>query len=126
MSYMQLLEENSELTKQLSRLRDVKPQQASEAGNENAQVVKSPLERELEVAEAKIADLAKALHDKATEVELIDEKAKLAELNMAMAERVQKLQEDLLKTQTQLQDSNDKADLLEFRVFELEEDAEKA
>ncbi len=114
---MQLLAENAELTRKLSRLAET-----------TGEVKKSALERELEAAETKIADLAKALHDTkgVGEVEIIDEKAKLAELNAALTEKVLKSSEELIRTQSQLQDANDKADLLEFRVFELEEEAEKA
>ena len=50
---------------------------------------------------------------------------KLQELNSSLAEKIQTQQEELIKSQAQLQDARDQADLLEFRVLELEEENEK-
>ena len=65
------------------------------------------------------------MEDRVSEVELIQEKAKLQELNETLANKLQVQQEELSKAQTQIQDAKDQADLLEFRVFELEEEIEK-
>ena len=67
----------------------------------------------------------KALEDRISEVQLIEDKVKLQELNSALAEKIQAQQDELIKSQTQLQDARDQADLLEFRVLELEEENEK-
>ena len=67
----------------------------------------------------------KALEDRISEVQLIEDKVKLQELNSALAEKIQAQQEEVIKSQTQLQDARDQADLLEFRVLELEEENEK-
>ena len=83
------------------------------------------LKKELTIAEQKIADLTRALEDRISEVHLIEDKVKLQELNSAMAEKIQAQQEDLSRVQAQFQDAKDQADLLEFRVLELEEDNEK-
>ena len=68
---------------------------------------------------------SKALEDRISEVQLIEDKVKLQELNSALAEKIQAQQEEVIKSQTQLQDARDQADLLEFRVLELEEENEK-
>ena len=85
----------------------------------------NPWKKELTIAEQKIADLTRALEDRISEVHLIEDKVKLQELNSAMAEKIQAQQEDLSRVQAQFQDAKDQADLLEFRVLELEEDNEK-
>ena len=56
---------------------------------------------------------------------MIEDKSKLQELNTNLAEKIHSQQEELIKSQTQLQDARDQADLLEFRVLELEEENEK-
>ena len=67
----------------------------------------------------------KALEDRISEVQLIEDKSKLQELNTDLAEKIHSQQEELIKCQAQLQDARDQADLLEFRVLELEEENEK-
>ena len=67
----------------------------------------------------------KALEDRISEVQLIEDKVKLQELNSSLAEKIQTQQEEFIKSQAQLQDARDRADLLEFRVLELEEENEK-
>ena len=67
----------------------------------------------------------KALEDRISEVQLIEDKVKLQELNSSLAEKIQTQQEEFIKSQAQLQDARDQADLLEFRVLELEEENEK-
>ena len=83
------------------------------------------LQKEISVREAKIEDLTKALEDRMSEVQLIEEKSTLQTLNESLVEKLQKQQEELHQTQSQLKDARDQADLLEFRVLELEEENEK-
>ena len=83
------------------------------------------LQKEISVREAKIEDLTKALEDRMSEVQLIEEKSSLQTLNESLVEKLQKQQEELHQTQSQLKDARDQADLLEFRVLELEEENEK-
>ena len=83
------------------------------------------LQKEISVREAKIEDLTKALEDRMSEVQLIEEKSSLQTLNESLMEKLQKQQEELHQTQSQLKDARDQADLLEFRVLELEEENEK-
>ena len=78
--------------------------------------------KEISVREAKIEDLTKALEDRMSEVQLIEEQSSLQTLNESLVEKLQKQQEELHQTQSQLKDARDQADLLEFRVLELEEE----
>ena len=116
-SFMELLTENANLKKKIALLQD--SHDYDKAADDN------PWKKELTIAEQKIADLTRALEDRISEVHLIEDKVKLQELNSAMAEKIQAQQEDLSRVQSQLQDAKDQADLLEFRVLELEEDNEK-
>ena len=111
---MDLLTENATLHKKIGLLE-------KSSTNEN-----NPwLQKEISVREAKIEDLTKALEDRMSEVQLIEEKSSLQTLNESLVEKLQKQQEELHQTQSQLKDARDQADLLEFRVLELEEENEK-
>ena len=111
---MDLLTENATLHQKIGLLE-------KSSNNEN-----NPwLQKEISVREAKIEDLTKALEDRMSEVQLIEEKSSLQTLNESLVEKLQKQQEELHQTQSQLKDARDQADLLEFRVLELEEENEK-
>ena len=111
---MDLLTENATLHQKIGLLE-------KSSNNEN-----NPwLQKEINVREAKIEDLTKALEDRMSEVQLIEEKSSLQTLNESLVEKLQKQQEELHQTQSQLKDARDQADLLEFRVLELEEENEK-
>ena len=111
---MDLLTENATLHQKIGLLE-------KSSNNEN-----NPwLQKEISVREAKIEDLTKALEDRMSEVQLIEEKSSLQTLNKSLVEKLQKQQEELHQTQSQLKDARDQADLLEFRVLELEEENEK-
>ena len=118
-SFMELLTENANLKKKIALLQLDSHADDDKAADDN------PWKKELTIAEQKIADLTRALEDRISEVHLIEDKVKLQELNSAMAEKIQAQQEDLSRVQAQFQDAKDQADLLEFRVLELEEDNEK-
>ena len=110
-SFLELLSENAQLQKKIALLEN----------NES-----NPwFQKELTARDTKIEDLTKALEDRMSEVQLIEEKSQLQELNEALGEKVHQAQEELKKTQSQLKDARDQADLLEFRVLELEEENEK-
>ena len=115
-SFMELLTENANLKKKIALLQD---SGADKAADDN------PWKKELSIAEHKIADLTRALEDRINEVQLIEDKVKLQELNATLADKIQAEKEVRSRVQAQLQDAKDQADLLEFRVLELEEDHEK-
>lgn len=114
-TYLDLLTENATLHQKIGLL------EKSSNNEEN-----NPwLQKEISQREAKIEDLTKALEDRMSEVQLIEEKSSLQTLNESLVEKLQKQQEELHQTQSQLKDARDQADLLEFRVLELEEENEK-
>ena len=112
-TYLDLLTENAQLHQKIGLL-----EKSSEAQNPWAQ-------KEIQIREAKIEDLTKALEDRMSEVQLIEEKSQLQTVNESLGEKLQRQQEELRQTQSQLKDARDQADLLEFRVLELEEENEK-
>lgn len=114
---MELLTENANLRKKIALL--------EEDGRDEDRPAAAGWKKELELAERKISDLSQALEDRINEVHLIEEKSKLQELNTALAEKIQLQAEELIKKEAALTDAKDQADLLEFRVLELEEDNEK-
>ena len=65
----------------------------------------NPWKHELDNAQAMIQELSKALEDRGdvSDVELIKENAKLQQLNETLATKMQTQQEELCKSQTQLQ-----------------------
>ena len=65
----------------------------------------NPWKHELDNAQAMIQELSKALEDRGdvSDVELIKENAKLQQLNETLATKMQTHQEELCKSQTQLQ-----------------------
>lgn len=117
-SFMELLTENANLRKKIALL--------LEDGDEDKTQASPPQwKKELELAERKITDLSQALEDRLNEVHLIEEKNQLQELNHTLVEKIQLQAEELIKKEAALTDAKDQADLLEFRVLELEEDNEK-
>ena len=113
-TYLDLLTENAQLHQKIGLL-----EKSSEA-NQNPWA-----QKEIQIREAKIEDLTKALEDRMSEVQLIEEKSQLQTVNESLGEKLQRQQEELRQTQSQLKDARDQADLLEFRVLELEEENEK-
>ena len=86
------------------------------------------LKNKLQAAETKITDLESCLnqidHSSSTK-KLIDEKQTVINLNLGLSEKIRVLEEREARLRSELQDSKDQAELLEFRVLELEECQEK-
>ena len=119
-SYLELLAENANLQKKITLL-ESKSQTSEASANSNT----NPWKQELEKSQIMIQDLTNALEDRLIEVDIIKEKTQLQELNETLAKKLLDKNEELTKASSQLQDAKDQADLLEFRVFELEEEIEK-
>ena len=119
-SYLELLAENANLQKKITLL-ESKSQTSEASANSNT----NPWKQELEKSQIMIQDLTNALEDRLIEVDIIKEKTQLQELNETLAKKLLDKNEELTKANSQLQDAKDQADLLEFRVFELEEEIEK-
>merc|ERR1712106_972382 len=82
----------------------------------------------LQAAETKITDLESCLNqiDHSTSTKkLIDEKQTVINLNLGLSEKIRVLEEREGRLRSELQDSKDQAELLEFRGLELEECQEK-
>ncbi len=122
---MELLTENANLRKKIALQENCGAD--DDTSNNDVNSAGCQHKKELTSAEAKISDLCKALQDRGDfQLELVvEEKVKLQELNSSLAEKIRSQSEELVKTQAQLQDARDQADLLEFRVLELEEENEK-
>jgi len=87
------------------------------------------LKNKLEAAETKISDLESCLNQidaSSSTKKLIDEKQTVINLNLGLSEKIRVLEEREGRLRSELQDSKDQAELLEFRVLELEECQEKA
>ena len=86
------------------------------------------MKNKLQAAETKITDLESCLNqiDHSTSTKkLIDEKQTVINLNLGLSEKIRVLEEREGRLRSELQDSKDQAELLEFRVLELEECQEK-
>jgi len=125
--YTHLQKEYTELQRayQLLQTRIVPSGQDVEREEKNITFLKN----KLQAAETKITDLESCLnqidHSSSTK-KLIDEKQTVINLNLGLSEKIRVLEEREGRLRSELQDSKDQAELLEFRVLELEECQEKA
>ena len=79
----------------------------------------------MKVALSKIEDLEKLIEGTSIETKLIEEKKTLFALNLGLSEKIRHLHERETRFKLEIQDAKDHAELLEFRVLELEECQEK-
>ena len=117
-TYMQLLQENAELHRSNRLLQAL-------ASSKSASAEKELVDTEIKIAEAKIKDLEAILNGQNVDLTLVEEKRHLQHLNVGLSEKVAALQVKEARILSELQDSKDKSELLEFRVLELEEEQEK-
>ena len=109
--------ENANLQKKIALLESNSPAAAAAVGSSvdgssstaaseiNQHPNQNPWKHELDNAQAMIQELSKALEDRGdvSDVELIKDNAKLQQLNETLAKKMQTQQEELCKSQTQLQ-----------------------
>jgi len=124
--YTHLQKEYTELQRayQLLQTRIVPSGQDVEREEKNITYLKN----KLQAAETKITDLESCLNQidhSASTKKLIDEKQTVINLNLGLSEKIRVLEERDGRLRSELQDSKDQAELLEFRVLELEECQEK-
>eukprot|EP00092_Neocalanus_flemingeri_P060393 GFUD01072374.1.p1 GENE.GFUD01072374.1~~GFUD01072374.1.p1 ORF type:complete len:2138 (-),score=539.44 GFUD01072374.1:426-6839(-) len=124
--YTHLQKEYTELQRayQLLQTRIVPSGQDVEREEKNITYLKN----KLQAAETKITDLESCLNQidhSATTKKLIDDKQAVINLNLGLSEKIRVLEEREGRLRSELQDSKDQAELLEFRVLELEECQEK-
>ncbi len=134
---MQLLQENAELHRANRLLQAVAavpgagggaaaPAAAAGDGSDGSRQWEL-LRTELMVSEAKVKDLEAMLggHQDVVDLTLVEEKCHLQHLNVGLSEKVAALQAREARTRAELQDSRDQAELLEFRVLELEDERDR-
>jgi len=124
--YTHLQKEYTELQRayQLLQTRIIPSGQDVEREDKNITYLKN----KLQAAETKIIDLESCLNQidhSASTKKLIDEKQTVINLNLGLSEKIRVLEEREGRLRSELQDSKDQAELLEFRVLELEECQEK-
>lgn len=118
-TYMKLLQDNAQLQR-ANRLLQSRVTDKVDSGHE------SLLQTELKVSEAKIKDLEALVGGQQNvDLTLVEEKRQLQQLNLGLSERIAELQENESHVLVRLKDARDQAELLEFRVLELEEENEK-
>ena len=103
---MELLTENANLQKKIALLESNSPAAAGSSGSASEiNHDHHPWKHELDNAQAMIQELSKTLEDRGdvSDVELIKENANLRQLNETLAKKMQTQQEELCKSQTQLQ-----------------------
>ncbi len=115
---MQLLQENAELQRANRLLTALTSSSKSSSHYEL-------LQTELRVAEARTKDLEAMLQGQNVDLTLVEEKRHLQHLNLALSEKVSALQAREARTLSRLHDVKEQAELLEFRVLELEEERER-
>ena len=100
-----LLESNSPAAAAAAVGSSVDGSSSTAASEINQHPNQNPWKHELDNAQAMIQELSKALEDRGdvSDVELIKDNAKLQQLNETLAKKMQTQQEELCKSQTQLQ-----------------------
>ena len=86
------------------------------------------MKNKLNAAETKIIDLESSLKQNdpsASTKKLIDEKQTFINQNLGLSEKIRVIEDREERLRSDLQDSKDQSELLEFRVLELEECQEK-
>ncbi|XP_031424766.1 janus kinase and microtubule-interacting protein 1 isoform X2 [Clupea harengus] len=79
------------------------------------------LQAELTGCQARIADLERSLAEKGQDAKWVEDKQSLIRTNQDLREKISHLEHSELRLRSEVQDSLDQNELLEFRVLELEE-----
>ncbi|XP_048119198.1 janus kinase and microtubule-interacting protein 1 isoform X4 [Alosa alosa] len=79
------------------------------------------LQAELTACQARIVDLERSLAEKGQDAKWVEEKQNLIRTNQELREKITQLEQAELRLRSEVQDSHDQNELLEFRVLELEE-----
>ena len=125
-TYMELLQENAELHRSNRLLQAVAVvPNSSPSGDDERSRQWELLQTELKVSEAKLKDLEAILNGQDVDLTLVEEKRHLQHLNVGLSEKVAAIQAKEARTRGELQDSRDQAELLEFRVLELEDERDR-
>ncbi|KAL2088637.1 hypothetical protein ACEWY4_015536 [Coilia grayii] len=79
------------------------------------------LQAELTACQERIADLERSVAEKGQDAKWVEEKQNLVRTNQELREKILQLEQAECRLRSEVQDSQDQNELLEFRVLELEE-----
>uniref|UniRef100_A0A8C1LXS2 Janus kinase and microtubule interacting protein 1 n=1 Tax=Cyprinus carpio TaxID=7962 RepID=A0A8C1LXS2_CYPCA len=79
------------------------------------------LQTELIGCQARIADLERSLAEKGQDSKWVEEKQNLLRVNQELREKIVSLEQCEMRLRSEVQDTQDQNELLEFRILELEE-----
>ncbi|KAL7863710.1 hypothetical protein SRHO_G00126940 [Serrasalmus rhombeus] len=79
------------------------------------------LQAELSACQARIADLERSLAEKGQDSKWVEEKQSLIRVNQELREKIELLEQCELRLRSEVRDTQDQNELLEFRILELEE-----
>ncbi|KAL6479940.1 hypothetical protein MHYP_G00109730 [Metynnis hypsauchen] len=79
------------------------------------------LQTELSACQARIADLERSLAEKGQDSKWVEEKQNLIRVNQELREKIELLEQCELRLRSEVRDTQDQNELLEFRILELEE-----
>ncbi len=130
-TYMRLLAENAELQRSNNVLKSLaktdspagKGKHKLDSGEDKSRL--ETLETELKILLATNKDLEALLEGRSVDATLVEEKSQLHQLNAGLAEKIATLRETEAALVARMTDAKEQAELLEFRVLELEEERDK-
>ncbi|XP_060782850.1 janus kinase and microtubule-interacting protein 1 [Neoarius graeffei] len=79
------------------------------------------LQAELNACQARNADLERSLAEKGQDSKWVEEKQNLVRINQELREKIELLEQSELRLRSEVRDTQDQNELLEFRILELEE-----
>ncbi|XP_072520334.1 janus kinase and microtubule-interacting protein 1 [Salminus brasiliensis] len=79
------------------------------------------LQADLSACHARIADLERSLAEKGQDSKWVEEKQTLIRVNQELREKIELLEQCELRLRSEVRDTQDQNELLEFRILELEE-----
>ncbi|XP_058254045.1 janus kinase and microtubule-interacting protein 1 isoform X1 [Hemibagrus wyckioides] len=79
------------------------------------------LQAELNACQARNADLERSLAEKGQDSKWVEEKQNLIRINQELREKIELLEQSELRLRSEVRDTQDQNELLEFRILELEE-----
>ncbi|TST60397.1 Janus kinase and microtubule-interacting protein 2 [Bagarius yarrelli] len=79
------------------------------------------LQVELNACQARIADLERSLAEKGQDSKWVEEKQNFMKINQELREKIELLEQSELRLRSEVSDTQDQNELLEFRILELEE-----
>ncbi|XP_047658362.1 janus kinase and microtubule-interacting protein 3 isoform X2 [Tachysurus fulvidraco] len=88
---------------------------------EELEETREQLQAELNACQARNADLERSLAEKGQDSKWVEEKQNLIRIHQELREKIELLEQSELRLQSEVRDTQDQNELLEFRILELEE-----